>query len=85
MWKLYGAIKMTMDITAIEREALKLSAEDRARLVRELLESLDNLSSQDLERLWLEEASLRASQLDTGEATLVSGDEVDRKARALLR
>jgi putative addiction module component (TIGR02574 family) len=76
---------MTMDITAIEREALKLSPEDRARLVRELLESLDNLSSQDLERLWLEEASLRAAQLDTGEATLVPGDEVDRKARALLR
>jgi putative addiction module component (TIGR02574 family) len=80
-----GQSKMTMDITSIEREALKLSAEDRARLVRELLESLDNLPSQDVDRLWMEEASRRAAQLDTGEATLVPGDEVDRKARALLR
>ena len=74
-----------MDITILEREALKLSAKDRARLVRELLDSLDDLPSQDIDRLWLEEASRRATQIDTGEVSLVPGDEVDRKARAMLR
>jgi putative addiction module component (TIGR02574 family) len=74
-----------MDITVLEREVLNLPADDRARLVKELLDSLDNRPSQELDRLWLEEASRRAAQLDTGEVSLVPGDEVDRKARALLR
>jgi putative addiction module component (TIGR02574 family) len=74
-----------MDVKALEREALNLPADDRARLVRELLDSLDDLPSQELDRLWLEEANRRATQLDAGKAELVSGDEVDRKARALLR
>jgi putative addiction module component (TIGR02574 family) len=74
-----------MDIATLEREVLKLSAEERARLARELLDSLDRLPSQDIDRLWLEEASRRAAQLDAGEANLVPGDEADRKARALLR
>jgi putative addiction module component (TIGR02574 family) len=74
-----------MDITVLEHELLKLPAEERARLVRELLDSLDDLPAQELDRLWSNEASRRAAQLDSGEVTLVSGEEVDRKARALLR
>lgn len=74
-----------MDIAMLEDEVLKLSALDRARLVRELLDSLDDLPPQELERLWFVEANRRAAQLDTGEVHLVSGEEVDRKARALLR
>ncbi|MGA7539279.1 MAG: addiction module protein [Steroidobacteraceae bacterium] len=74
-----------MDIDALEREALKLPAEDRARLVRNLLDSLDELSAEELDRLWLEEASQRAAQIDAGEVELISAEEVDRKARALLR
>ena len=74
-----------MDIDALEREALKLPAEDPARLVRDLLDSLDELSAGELDRLWLEEASQRAAQIDTGEVDLISAEEVDRKARALLR
>jgi putative addiction module component (TIGR02574 family) len=74
-----------MDIDTLEREALKLPAEDRARLVRDLLDSLDELSAEELDRLWLEEASQRAVQIDAGEVELISAEEVDRKARALLR
>ena len=74
-----------MDIDALEHEALKLPAEDRARLARDLLDSLDELSAEELDRLWLEEASQRAAQIDAGEIELISSEEVDRKARALLR
>ena len=74
-----------MDIEALEREALKLPAEDRARLARELLDSLDKLPPQELDRLWLDEASRRAAEIDAGEVQLVSSEDVDRKARALLR
>jgi putative addiction module component (TIGR02574 family) len=75
----------TMDIDALEREALKLPAEDRARLARDLLDSLDELSGEELDRLWLQEANQRAAQIDAGEVKLLSAEEVDRKARALLR
>jgi putative addiction module component (TIGR02574 family) len=74
-----------MDVEALEREVLKLPAEDRARLAQELLDSLDEFPPQEIDRLWLEEASRRAAQIDTGEVELVSAEDVDRKARALLR
>jgi putative addiction module component (TIGR02574 family) len=74
-----------MDIEVLEREALKLPADERARLARELLNSLDDMPEAELDRLWLEEASRRATQIDTGEVELVSSEEVDRKAQALLR
>ena len=73
-----------MDIALLEDEVLKLSALDRARLVRELLDSLDDLPPQELERLWFVEARRRAAGLETGEVRLVSGEEVDRKARRVL-
>lgn len=62
-----------MDLKAITELALKLPIEERAKLVRELLESL-----------WLEEAARRAEQIDSSAVPLVPSDEVSRKARTLL-
>jgi hypothetical protein len=73
-----------MDIGTLKREALRLLPEDRARLVSALLQSLDELPRQDADRLWLGEAARRAAQVYSGEVKLVSSEEVDRKARALL-
>jgi hypothetical protein len=70
---------------ALKREALRLPPEERARLASELLESLDELPQQDADRLWVGEAPRRVAQIDTGEVQLVSSDEVDHKARALLQ
>ena len=50
----------------------------------ELLDSLGELPPKELDRFWLEEASRRAAQIDAGEIELVSAEEVDRQARALL-
>ena len=74
-----------MDFKSLEKQALDLPAQERAKLAQELLESLDSLSPAEREQLWLDEAERRARQLDTGEATLVPGEEVARKARKLLR
>lgn len=74
-----------MDVETLEREALRLPAEDRARLARELLDSLDELAPQELDRLWLSEAARRAEEIDSGSVELIAGDEVDSKARSLLR
>jgi hypothetical protein len=73
-----------MDVDTVEREALKLSEAERARLARELLDSLEHVPPQNVERLWLDEAATRASQIDAGAVDLVDGEDVERKARALL-
>lgn len=73
-----------MDFKTLEREALDLPPADRVRLARELLESLESLTDAELAQLWRDEALRRARQLDNGEVQLVSGEEVARKARALL-
>jgi putative addiction module component (TIGR02574 family) len=85
LWIVTAPEVKAMDIEVLEREALKLSPEQRARLARELLDSLDKLPAEELDRLWLDEASHRAAQIDAGDVALVSAEEVDRKARALLR
>lgn len=74
-----------MELEVLEREALKLSPRQRAKLARELLDSLDALPTLEIDGLWLDEAGRRASQIDGGEAQLVDAEEVDRKASALLR
>ncbi|MBL8199782.1 MAG: addiction module protein [Chromatiales bacterium] len=45
---------------------------------------MDNLTDPEREQLWLEEAARRAAQIDSGEVELIPGQEVARKARALL-
>ena len=74
-----------MDFAAIEKQALSLSVEDRARLAQELLGSLETLSADEHRSLWLNEAVRRAEQIDRGESVLVPAEEVARKARALLK
>lgn len=74
-----------VDLKAIAELALNLPVDERARLVRQLLESLDTPRSEEAELLWQEEAARRADQIDRGEVSLVPADEVLAKARALLK
>lgn len=76
---------MHMDFKSLEKEALQRPAAERAKLARQLLESLDSLSEAELDDLWLNEAQRRAEQLDRGEADAVSGEEVAKKVRTLLK
>jgi Putative addiction module component len=73
-----------MDFESIEKEALRLNAQQRARLAQELLDSIDNLPPAEIEALWLDAAERRAKEIDSGADMLVAGDEVARKARALV-
>jgi len=74
-----------MDIKSLEEQALGLPPTERARLARDLLDSLESLSPAEIEALWLEEAERRARELDSGSVQPVSSAEVERKARALFR
>ena len=74
-----------MDAQTVEREALRLPPEDRAKLAQKLLLSLDALSEKELEQAWLIEADRRARDLDRGDVQPISAEEVRRRARALFR
>lgn len=74
-----------MTIESLEKEMLRLPPEERARLAELLLSSLDELSGSDLERAWFAEAQQRAEQIDSGSVQLIPSEEVEKKARSLLR
>lgn len=74
-----------MSIEQIEGKALQLSEENRAKLARKLLLSLDILSESEIADDWLIEAQRRARELDAGTVQPISAEEVRRKAQALLR
>jgi len=68
----------------LENEALKLSPEARAELAEKLLRSLEDLSDEDIQRLWAEEAVRRDAELDSGTASMRDAEDVFREARARI-
>ncbi len=74
-----------MDAAQIESEALALPADARASLARRLLLSLEDVTEQEFDRLWGEESARRAAEADAGTTVAIPGEEVARKARALVQ
>lgn len=65
--------------------ALSLDRKERAELAHRLIVSLDELSDEENERLWAEEADRRVRELREGRAKEIPGNQVMADARALLR
>jgi len=61
-------IDMPQSLPEIEKNALQLSAEDRARLAVRLLSSLEETteSPEEIEKLWIAEAERRFQELRDG-------------------
>jgi putative addiction module component (TIGR02574 family) len=74
-----------MDLQKIEDEALHLPKDERAQLIQRLVLSLESPSEEELRSDWLLEAQRRAEELDNGSVQAVPGEDVLRKARALIR
>lgn len=68
----------------VENEALKLRPEARAELAEKLLKSLEDLSDQEIEQLWAEEAVRRDGELDAGTASMRDAEDVFKDARARI-
>jgi len=76
---------MNRKLEDIAAEALQLAFESRAALAKRLLESLDGLSPEENERLWVEEAARRYQQLKDGRAKSIPSERVLSKLRARHR
>jgi putative addiction module component (TIGR02574 family) len=59
---------MSPQLMEFEAQALKLSPTDRAALAERLIASLDNLSEQQNEQLWLDEADRRYREYKTAKS-----------------
>jgi len=73
-----------MTIEQVETEALKLKPQARAELAEKLLKSLEDLSEEEIERLWADEAVRRDGELDSGAASSRDAEDVFKDARARL-
>jgi putative addiction module component (TIGR02574 family) len=71
-------------LTEIEKDALQLPAEDRARLAVRLLSSLDEdtESPEDVEKLWIAEAERRFQGLRDGTVKGIPAAEVFAELRS---
>jgi putative addiction module component (TIGR02574 family) len=75
---------MTFTVEQIRTEALRLSAEDRARLAGELIESLDEIDEVDqaaVDAAWREEVRRRIQDSSKGNIELLNGDDFMLKLR----
>ncbi len=80
---------MTAEAEALRSEVLALPETARAELVIELLDSLDDRPVEtdpaELGRMWADETARRAQQIDSGEVTTDSWDEVLAKVERARR
>jgi hypothetical protein len=76
---------MERTLEEIASEVLQMSVESRAALAKRLLDSLDELTPDEYERLWIEEASRRYQQLKVGTAGSVASEELFARLEARPR
>lgn len=76
---------MSTLVEELSVRAKTLSAEDRARLVEELLDSLQGESDAEAESAWDREIERRVAEIESGTVKLVAAEEVHAEARRLIR
>ena len=72
------------DLVEVLRSALILDVRDRAVLAERLLASLDELSDEEAERLWTEEAARRLGEYRAGRARVVEARGLAHRAAKLI-
>jgi putative addiction module component (TIGR02574 family) len=73
---------MNRPLEEIEQEVLSLDVSTRAELARTLVDSLDDLPEEELDRLWGEEAERRYDEFLAGRVKAYPADEVFARIRA---
>jgi putative addiction module component (TIGR02574 family) len=73
-----------LTLAELDEHARALPAEDRARLVESLLESLQEASPPDVAEAWKHEIEARVASYDRGESETFAADDVFDEARRLV-
>ena len=75
---------MPMTADEIEKEALALPSEARARLADRLVESLENAEASRIDQLWAAEAKRRRDEVRQGRVKTIPGPEGLARVRRSL-
>jgi putative addiction module component (TIGR02574 family) len=75
---------MSATVEQLERDALALPPQERARLTEKLWASLQDTTCLEVSQEWLDEIERRCKEIDEGRAQMIPGEEVLREARVLL-
>jgi putative addiction module component (TIGR02574 family) len=73
---------MASENERVIEQALSLPADIRLNLIEMLMLSLNLPLNDEVDRLWVEEAERRLTQIDEGKVKLIPGDEVFARIRA---
>jgi len=65
----------------ILEEALSLPADEQASLAEKILKSLNLPTEDEVNRLWVEEAERRVSELEAGKVESIPGEQVFARIR----
>ena len=76
---------MATELEQCEQHAKKLPLQERALLIKRLIEGLDDLDEQNLEQLWVQEAVRRFKEFEIGNIKARPAADVFRDARTRLR
>lgn len=68
----------------LRSELLSLPEAERAELARDLIRSLDAPADEGVEEAWDREIARRIEQIEAGQATLLSREELRRRMMARL-
>jgi putative addiction module component (TIGR02574 family) len=74
---------MPSQLAVVEAQALKLTAEERARLADRLLASLSE--DHEIEEAWAVEVERRIEEVESGRAQLIPAAEAIARARAAIK
>jgi hypothetical protein len=76
---------MAMTVDQIEKEALALPSEVRARLADRLVQSLEAAEVNRIDKLWVAEAKRRREEVRQGQVQTIPGPEGLARVRRSLR
>ena len=76
---------MSPHLMECEKSALRLDPEDRATLAKHLIASLDALTGEQNEQLWIAEADRRYQEYKNGNLSARVAEDVLRDARVAIR
>lgn len=76
---------MNATVKRLAEEALRLIPAERAELADFLVASLDASEPDEIQFLWLEEASRRLARFRSGQVKAIPGEDVLAEARSLVK
>lgn len=76
---------MAATLEQVVHEALQLTPTQRAELADILVESLESTPPDEVQKLWIEEATRRLAEIRSGKAKTIPADDVLVEARRLIK